>query len=198
MTTDQYIAKLQGKIKELQTNNKPFAIAVNSTMALQSHRIFIDGKKSDGSNIGQYDTKHPLYVNPTKAPRGTGDKVKKIEGLNPPKGKHGDTVFKNGKKHKSTYLNNYKEFRNRMGKRIDRVDLTLTSDLQFDFRNAKKGVKPTKINTNEYHTVLKRPLNPKKVEGLETKYGVFTMLTTGERENFYKVVDFELRKFMAQ
>lgn len=197
MTTDQYIAKLQGKIKELQANNKPFAIAVNSTMALQSNRIFIEGKNSSDNLLGQYNTTSPLYINPNKSPRAGSSKPKGIEGLNPPTGKTGKTEFKDGKKHKTTYVNNYKEYRNRIGRRIDKVDITLTSDLQFDFRNATRGVKPTKVNTNEYITVLKRTLNPKKVEGLEKKYGVFTNLTIKEREAFYKVNSYELRKFMA-
>lgn len=199
MTTDQYISKLQGKIKELEKQNKPFEIAVRSTMALQSNRIFIEGKNSSGSSLGQYDTTLPMYINPLKAPRATGKKIKGIEGLMPPTGKNGDTVFKNGEPHKTTYVKNYKDYRNRIGRRVDRVDITLSGDLQSDFRNSVSTTKvtPTKVNTNEYITVIRRPLNTKKIEGLEKKYGVFTNLTTQEREAFYKVNEFELRKFMA-
>ena len=50
MMTDEYISKLKGKLKQLEQFNKPFAIAVNSTMALQANRIFIQGKNSADGN----------------------------------------------------------------------------------------------------------------------------------------------------
>lgn len=188
MTTDQYIAKIQGKIKELQTNNKPFAIAVNSTMALQSHRIFIEGKNSSGSDLGNYNTTNPLYVNPKKAsPKAF-----------PVKGK--PEANRNIKDRKTGWFESYASFKRTIGQKTDKVRPHLFGDLESDFRNApvnSTASKPTKVNTNEYITVLRRTKNPKKVEGLEKKYGVFTDLTQQERAAFFRVNEFELRKFMA-
>src|SRR5262245_38088874 len=120
-TISQYIQKLQKFSEDLLVNNKPLEIAVIDIVPKISERIFNNGEKTDGSKIGQYDTKRPMYVNPdfTPSSRSTrGGSKFPTEGLKPTKGKHGDHLFKNGKIHKTTYVQNYKDFRNRIGRRI--------------------------------------------------------------------------------
>lgn len=193
MTTEQYIANQRRWMAQIIDKDIPLQRAVRDTMAKQVTRIFVEGKKSDGSQIGQYDTKRSMYINPNTSPRKTGDKVKGIEGLLPPKGKHGDETFKSGKKHKTTYVNNYKDFRNRIGRRIDTVDLFLSGDLKSDMSNSKSEVKPIQINTHEYVTGLKRPENVEKLAGNEKKFGDIAPLTSDEQANFFRVANKELQ-----
>ncbi|MGB3074936.1 MAG: hypothetical protein WBB36_06425, partial [Chitinophagales bacterium] len=123
MTTEEYIEKQRRAFTQIIEKDIPLQRAVKDTLAKQVTRIFVDGKNSSNSNIGQYDTERALYINPNKSPRKTGDKLKGIEGLEPTEGKHGDHEFSDGKPHKTTYIRNYKDFRNRIGRRIDKVDL---------------------------------------------------------------------------
>lgn len=184
-TLTQYADKLKSFAEELQKNNRPFAKAVQSTVVRQANRIFVDGKKSDGSLIGQYDTTKPMYVNPDKstgAVTGARGKGFKIQGLKPTKGKDGEHLFKNGKAHKTTYLNNYKDFRNRIGKRIDKVNLNLSGSLFFDFINGNtvKEAKAHKIDSNHYEVALKNVTNQLIMEGHNEKYGKISDLTPDE------------------
>jgi hypothetical protein len=130
------------KIKKVLTDLPINDIAVvlgNTLLADNLDRIHQRGKAVNGSNIGRYDTTTPMYVNPNKAPRGTKNKAKGIEGLRPPKGKNGETKFKNGKPHKTTYVKSYKDLRNRIGRRIDIVDLNFTGTLQASLNIVSKG-----------------------------------------------------------
>ena len=188
MTISDYTKRLRAFSNDLIKNNRPFKIAVYTTTALIGERIFVKGQNSSGGKIGSYDTKTPLYVNPKKAPRAGALKAKGIEGLNPPTGKTGKSIFEStGLPHKTTYLKNYKEFRNRIGRRIDTVDLVLSGDLQSDWRNQKSldaPALPIKINANEYHITLKRDINAKKMDGMNKKYGKISKPTKKEVEKF--------------
>jgi len=110
ITQEEWTKRHRQVLKNLVTNNRPLLIAAKTDLKNKAVRIFEDGRKTDGSLIGQYDTKKPLYVNPDYAPRAGAVKAKGIQGLKPTTGKHGDHTFKNGKVHKTTYLKNYKEF----------------------------------------------------------------------------------------
>lgn len=193
MTTEEYIEKQRRAFTKIIEKDIPLQRAVKDTLAKQVTRIFVEGKNSSNSNIGQYDTERALYVDPNKAPRKTGDKLKGIEGLEPTVGKHGDHEFADGKPHKTTYVHNYKDFRNRIGRRIDKVDLFLSGDLKSDMSNSKTGVTPVQINTHEYVTGLKRESNVKKLSGLEKKYGDISALTTEEKKNFKDIATKEFQ-----
>lgn len=221
MTTEEWIAKQRRLITELKTKNAPLELAARSTMALQAHRIFIDGENSSGGSIGQYDSEHPIYVNPEYAPRKTADKIKGIDGLLPTRGNpsasliedtEGEHTFiaatahrgvkgtKAGDTHRTTWVKSYKEFKRRIGQKNDKVRLHLSGDFESDFRNApvdSAAVNPKKISVNEYQTVLKRDENVDKLRGLTVRFGVFSNLTKFERSEFLRVNSFELRKLMA-
>lgn len=161
----EYAQKLAARYEELIRTNIPFKETVYNDIARKSKRIFEDGLKSNGSLIGQYSTKPPIYVNPNYAPRKGDIKIKgggKLEGLLPTIGKptkdnpegemfftektkhrgivrrKGVVVFtpKAGDPHRCTYLDGgYKELRNRTGRRIDKVNLRFTNDLFLDWAN---------------------------------------------------------------
>lgn len=191
MTPEEYIKREKKFYQWLTTKGKPFEISVYNVVALQAVRIFEDGKKSDGNLIGQYDTTSPLYANP-KNYKGGGK-------FKPLKGKTGKSKFKDGTPHVTRWFNNYKELRNTLGRRIDKVNLQLNYDLFSDFINAPKGskkgkVKPTKINNFEFVTKFSREINALKRKGLEDKYGNIFKLTKKEIEAFLKTLDFNIRK----
>lgn len=195
MTTEDEINRLEC-IKKALEENKPFANAVNAIHTDRCERIFTNGENTSGSVIGQYDTKTPMYVNPNKAPRSTrgsfGAGQGKFEGLKPPTGKRGDTKFKSGKPHKTTFVNNYKDLRNRMGRRTDRVNLTMFGNLKSNFENRSRGVpSATKVNNNEYIVGLDAE-NSEKKSGLENKYGEIFHHTQTELTKFPEILGKEL------
>jgi hypothetical protein len=203
MTPEQFIQDLRSKAEQIILENKPFAIAVRTSIALTTQRIFADGENSSGSNIGSYDTSRPLYINPDKSPRTGADKPKGVEGLKKA-GKNGDTKFKNGNDHKTAFVNNYKDFRNRIGRRIDVVNLNLTGQLQSDFANAETAFNQVakidenrfKVDANTYEVTLKNAFNIKKKKGLEEKYGTIFQPTEQEKNTLARVADFELNKLL--
>jgi hypothetical protein len=120
---NEVIKGLEHKIGHLPLGEITVAVG-QSLLASNIERIHEKGKAVDGGNIGQYDTSSPMYINPNKAPRKAG--------LVPPKGKNGETKFKNGKPHKTTYVNSYKDYRGRVGRKTDKVNLNLTGKLQSE------------------------------------------------------------------
>lgn len=191
-TVPEFINKLQRISEDLLTNNKPLEIAVVDITPRIAQRIFQDGEKSDGSKIGQYDTKRSFYINPdfTPAANKSGSNSKfPTEGLKPTKGKYGDHIFKNGNVHKTTYVENYKDFRNRIGRPINFVNLHLSGDLESDF----KSQNPVKVSDNEWHVKLKRDLNMKKIQGNEERFGKISAMQDKEQQHFVKVFETELK-----
>lgn len=193
MTSEEFIKEQKRIFQQIIEKDIPLRRAAQDTLSKQVTRIFVDGKNSADASIGQYDTTTPFYINPNQSPAanksGKGAKFP-TEGLKPPRGKHGDTEFKSGKKHKTTFVNNYKDFRNRIGRRIDRVDLFLSGDLKSDFSNAAVNAgksNPVQVNVHEYQAGLKRDNNIDKAEELKDKYGSFLLPTRAEEDNFFDI-----------
>jgi hypothetical protein len=63
MTVKEYNANLNRFLASIEKLNVPLGKAVQSSVQQIGNRIFDEGKKSDGSDIGQYSTE-PIYVNP--------------------------------------------------------------------------------------------------------------------------------------
>lgn len=184
ITPETYNQRLRSFIKELETKNRGFQVAVTSTHAKQAKRIFQEGKGTDETEIGQYNSTTPLYVDPNKT---FGNTAK----LKPAKGKHGDAVFKTGKKagqpHKTTYVDSYKELRNIVGRKTDKVNLVASGELQSDFSKGN-----IKLSANSYQTKLSKTLSRDKVEGLEEKYGKIFSFTKTEHIHCEKLAINEL------
>jgi len=201
ITQEEWTKRHRQVLKNLVTNNRPLQIAASTAMKDMGIRIFIDGLKTDGSQIGKYNTTKPMYVNPkTAAGAATGNKKLNIQGLTPPTGKHGDKVFKNSKPHVTTYVKSYADFRKRVGKQVAKVDLVLSGDLQSDFSNGNaKNPTPKKVNPNEYIVTLKRQESRDKREGAEKRFGGSIFHHTKEEiAKFVKIADQELRSEFAK
>lgn len=188
-------------------------IAVKNIVALQTKRIFEDGKKSNDSLIGKYDTDTGLYVNKKLikgggklgVPRGKPYAKVITRGKNKGKKKEikGRTKFTTGKKagqnHKLNYVSSYYELRKILQKKVDKVNLVFNNDLFMDFANGKMNdPKPNKITPLWYTTSFKREINIKKREGLEEKYGTIFNLTKKEKEEFYRTLEFNIQKARAE
>lgn len=173
-TTSEVVKKIQ---RQIQAGINAFDLAIVSTHAKVTQRIFVDGQEGDGNKIGSYESTKPLYVSPSKAPR-------KFT----PKGVDGKSKFKNGKPHKTGYFESYKDFRGKMGRETGFVNLKMTGNLQSDFRSSL-----TKEGTGFFVAGIGRPENLGKVAGIIDKYGedVFK-LQKDERELLIQTIEDEL------
>ena len=174
MTTQEYIRSLNAKISKLKTG-LPIAIAAQDTHVKMVTRIFDEGKNTEGSEIGKYNSTDPLYVNPNNSP-------KKF----PTKGKTGKSKFANGESHKTGYFESYKAYREKVGRETEHVNLTLFGILRNDFG---KGV--VKLSNVSYISKVSQKENKDKIDGAEDRYGDIFKLSKEERENFKEVLEFE-------
>ncbi len=194
MTTSEFIKKQEAKINEIIKNNKPLLMAVSSVVAMQSKRIFIEGKNADGGIIGEYKG-GGIYVSPNankdlKSFPLTGkdgiSENKKIYSIKTKK------ALKNKSSHRTGYFENYLAFKKAIGKNklIQTVDLNLTGELHRHWANgdiANPGAQ--KINQHNYIVSITKE-DQDKVD----KYDRVFNLSKKERETFLKVVKIELNK----
>lgn len=190
MTIDEFNLKLKQALAEIQANDIPLRLAAYGSVAEVSLRIFTQGGNANGGAIGQYNSSDPIYINPKKAFGGSK--------LGTPRGKNGDTQFKNGKPHATVYLDSYKDYKAILGKPSGGgfVNLELSGDLKSDFENGNVPT-PTQLGPHEYAVQLKRNINIDKVAGLESRYGKIFALTNKEVENFIEDIKFEFAKIFG-
>lgn len=186
MTVQEFNAKIERVISALEKENKPLLLAVQSVNALRAKRIFVDGLNSSGGKIGNYENTKPVYVKDSQAPKKVNHK-----------GKTGKTI-------ESGYYKSYKDFRSSMGRESGFINLRLNNDLQSDMSNCQitkdsnsvPAPAPIKVDTNTYKVSLKRPINAKKKEGLEKKYGPVFAHTKEELDKYYGTLAFEQKKIL--
>jgi len=213
----EYAAAQERLLSNLRLYRDPLELAVRTTLALQVQRIFDRGENAAGGPIGQYDTTRGFYVNPKTAVRSTGGRARggfNLQGLLPTRGNPnasliedpaGEHIFtpltahrgvkgtKAGDPHRTTYVANMKDFRNRIGRRVDRVNLELTGDLRLDLSS---GQLPAQVRGEslEVDVKLKRRANVAKKASAEEKYGRVFNLTLNEVDEFVRVLRYELRE----
>ena len=174
-TTNDFIQKLEQRYKDI-VSNKPLGIAVAAVHEKMVKRIFEDGKNGNDGKIGAYDTSEPLYVSPNKSPKSF-----------PVKGKTGKTKYKNGKPHKTGYFTSYKAFRQKIGREVSFVNLSLFGQLKRDFSNSLQ-----RVNNNKWISGTKNNKNSDKVDGAVDRYGreVF-QLTKDEKKLLLGIIKIE-------
>lgn len=184
------MASIEDQIKDLEklvkrlTDDKLIQDRVTTVAALETFaeykdRIFAEGRATNGSRIGDYDTK-PYYVSKGQLKGLPKSKFK-------PKGKDGKSKFKSGKSKKSTYVKQgYFEFRKLAGRQNKKVDLNLTG---ASARTIQLGTKGDLIVFG--FTDTKRRII---LEGNERKYrkDIFTV-SKAEQETFQDAAARELR-----
>lgn len=185
MTTEQFLAKQEAKMNAIIKDNKPLLLAVTSTMAIRSRRIFLQGLNASGEKIGEYGN-NPLYVSGSARPA-----PKK-----PLKGKTGESKFKNGKEHKSKYFTNFYAYKKDVGRGqvLSTVDLFLTGDLHKDWAGVESITQPPKVNKLNANTYVEY-LNDLSLNKI-SRYGNVFNISNDERKKFYEVYQFEFSKMM--
>lgn len=188
MTPLEYAMKLDRLIQSLQTENKPFKVAVQTTHALRMTRIFDKGQTSSGGQIGQYSTK-PLYVNP-----------KKVGFSFQGQGKNQARRSKDSPRKTKYFAEGYKGLRQFVKRPVAFINLGLTYDMRFDLSNSRSlnrvGL-PDKLSPSEYVERFKRPHNAEKFAGQEKKRGNIGDFQTKEREEFKRILQFEMTRFLS-
>lgn len=195
MTTDDFNKRLDGQIELLTKENKPFALAVKSIMAVQSKRIWLQGKNKEGSPIGTYTGgSDGIYASP-KAPKGSKRNLPAF----PLKGKGGETEFKNGKKHKTGYFKNYPDFKKAIGRnqKVKTVDLFLTGTLASDWANADSTAQANavRVDQNHYYVSLEKH-NMDKIARYNGTENLVFGLSIVEKGQFLNTVRTELGKML--
>jgi len=101
--------------------------AVSLTMlSAVKRRIYLEGRAADGSDIGQYSTR-PIYINPKNSPKDFGRPIGKT-------GSKFKTGEKKGQDHKTRYFpDGYKGFRNSIGRPVNKVNLSLSGQMNAQF-----------------------------------------------------------------
>ena len=190
MSIEELNLKLRQALAEIEANDVPLKVAAYSSVAAVSKRIFTDGGNANGGQIGQYKSDGGIYINPKKAFGGSK--------LGTPRGKTGETKFKDGRLHVTVYLDSYKDYKAALGKPSGGayVNLELSGDLKSDFENGKVPT-PQERGPHEYFIGLKRPINQDKVAGLQQKYGKVFALTDAEVQEFIEDVKFEFARIFG-
>jgi hypothetical protein len=178
LTTEEKIKQLRSQLSILK-KGQLVNIAAQDTHVMMLQRIFDEGKNASDVQIGNYNTTNELYVNPNKAPKKFPTKGKPNEkGI-------AKSKFQNGKPHKTGYFKSYSDFRVRVGRPVDKVNLVLFGDLNSDFGKAVTEISPLK-----YASTI-RQSNEGKIKGADARYGNVFRLTPKERTNFKQVLAFE-------
>lgn len=179
LTPKQYAAKLNAMNAEL-AKGMWIEKAAKDTMSVSDKRIFSQGKDSTGGKIGSYSVK-PIYISGDDAPRAVNHKGK------------------TGKKIKGGYYKGgYKQFRKQQGRESKFVNLRLTGELRSDYDNSDAGPTPIKVNNLTYKVTLNKPINIKKKQGAEDKYGLIFPLTKKEDTLFSKSMDFHYEQVVKR
>ncbi len=211
MTIDEFVIKTTKLRDEILNNDPPLKLASYSVLALQSKRIFSDGKNASGST-NSYNDSDPLYVNPDTSPgkkfkpqgkpKKEGEKgaTKKTANI-----KFGGRGFSRGKAskietdRKTRWFKSYKDYRSTIGFQSGFVNLQLSGELKSDFENPQgKEPTPTKVDVHEYIIQLNKDINQKKVEKFNEKYDNVFGLSKFEIEKFYEIATKEFIRLATE
>lgn len=172
-------SKMLDKRLDSFVNSKAVGQVYSTILADMVIRIFEEGKNSSGDFIGKYST-NDTYINTEK------ESPKKL----PARGKNGNTKFKDGNPHKTTFFGGgYKEFKGKIGRGSSFVNLRLFGLLQNDMAAGliKKG--------DVWQIALKRQFNADKARGNEDRFDhkIFA-LTTDERAKVTRLMAIQFAK----
>jgi chromatin segregation and condensation protein Rec8/ScpA/Scc1 (kleisin family) len=179
MTIDEYIAKLETRVNELNEAAVVFPVAAK-VVEMQTERIFGRGENANGSQFGVYSTKPEYYTK--KQFKNTAA----FKGI----GKTGETKFKDGTPHVSMYLpSGYKQLKQVQSYESGFVNLTYSADLRQDFATSLTQQGSTYVSKLKHTSVG-------KLKGLEDKYGRIFAFSKDEIEVFRTGVQASLMKFL--
>lgn len=209
MTTDQFIIKVDKQLQDVLKFDKPLALAVKSVMALQSERIFLNAKNTDGGIIGEYKKKG-IYVPLLDSPKKFTPKGKPNADGKAPKDtnltvirfgtKSKKKIKASGLERKTGYFESWLNYKTAIGmnQRNKTVDLMWRGELHRNWANSKilgeanaikKGIHNYIVALSENNI---KKISSKGTDGL--RYGRVFNLSKHEKESFMKVINYELKK----
>lgn len=168
MTMQEHLKQIQrlAAVAEQEAVESVIVPAANELLANIINRNINEGKNTDGTTRKDYSTR-PMYASEQQFIQKATIK---------PRGKTGETVFKNGKPHKAQYLpQGYKQLRDIQGRRTDIKNYEYTGDLFQSYVLGREG-QSIVIGLDKQSQVLKK-------QGLE-KNGLFLQPTKVEREEY--------------
>ena len=205
MTAEEFAEKIREKIDRLKSDDKPLRDATVAAHAKMAQRIFEGGKDSSEGSIGSYSTK-PIYLKELKDPIGGFGKKKEpygisprnSKGLNPKRGKAGNTEFKTTDRARITsYFEGWKGFREVQGLETSVVNLNYTGDMRSDFSRPIENLAPFKVANNEYVFRFSRDMNNKKARGNEEHFKkTIFKLSKEERDLFFSTATREIKRLL--
>ena len=170
----EYLAKLQHRV-ELLKKSELVGKAALTIVSDQAKRIFEEGKATRNDQIGDYNDTKPIYVNPDSSP------IKFA-----PKGKR-------GKPTRYGYFDSYKDFRSKIGRQTQFVDLKLVGTLASDFRNGLH-----QVSKNKWERTFKRGESKAKAAANQERFKKSIWKASDkEREKFKELVRKEVNKIMT-
>lgn len=111
-------------------NERVIIVAATKLVSSINRRIIRQGLKTDGTKIGKY-SETPFYAGP---------KAFIVKSKNKKTGKTGKSKFKNGKSHKTMYLETgYKQLREVQGRESSFVNLEYTGSMMNDYKVGRDG-----------------------------------------------------------
>lgn len=135
-----------------QTLDRALSAGAGEILTLSRERIHARGQGADAAAIGAYDTK-PAYISASSHPA-PGEAI----------GRHGTSVFANGKPHRSRYLpGGYNEYKTLIGQNTGGVNLVLTGELRDSYQVIK--------TTEGYGLGWTDEELRSRADALEAKYG---------------------------
>lgn len=190
-TTKSYLKKLE---KMAKLDVKPFYDITQEIIDRQQRRIFDKGIDGNGGPIAEYSDK-PLYVS---------NSIYATPRKNKPIGKTGQSKFKNGKPHKSTYFaGGYGQFKKAISKSSGSggVNLWLFGNFRKGFMNSggRKNITMNNTRIVIFKAIPASTHNPgKKLDSILARYPNAFLFTKGERsyvlKRFKEIFIEQLRK----
>ena len=179
--------------RDPETERRMSLAAANAVIPEYKQRIFREGLASDGSLIGTY-SKSPFYVNPNNETLFIGVPKPKFK----PEGKYGQTVFKNGKPHKTKYLaNGYLELRNSIGRVAQNSDNP--ENVNLDFSSTLRVSIDIEPRGNSFAVTYTDPASADIMEYQEVRFGkTIHEPTAEEREAGTQAARLELEAILEE
>jgi len=165
-STSAFLRQQFKNFKEASKADKVLrAAALYAAPAVQS-RVQQDGEKSDGSSLPPYDSGKSFS---TSSPIGR---------------RFGDIANKKQKKAfgNSDSFGSYKEYRQKLGRQVAYMDLTLTGDMWAAWR-------PVPISDNAYGVTFVSTEQAKIAGYLEQRFGAIFELTNEELDQSLKIIN---------
>lgn len=183
-TTRDFIRKQRKILNNIKRINRPLQEAADSSHRIMIQRIHRQGKKANGSKIGNYNSTDEIYIDPK-----TSKKSFPLQG----KINKSDT-FKNGKKRKTGFFESYKAFKQATGRPTGFINLNQNGDLELDFSNRGKT---TKVSSTKRIASVDRKDNIDKAEGAEKRFGKIYDQTIKEIKKFEDILQKELERALS-